>query len=136
MPTNGLARLLKRWRDDYYVSTLLASFAKPAYVFSSLIAKQLEQRIRKNGVTIRLPNGRPMAIARDSGIGLASLLFWHGLDGFEPYTSRLLRSLFERVTTFVDVGANYGFYSVLGAQWNQNLRVIAFEPVKEIFDGF
>jgi FkbM family methyltransferase len=135
MSRDALARLLKRWRDDYYVSTLLAGLAKPACSFSGLIARQLQQRIRKNGVTIWLPNRQPMTIARDSGIGLASLLFWHGLDGFEPYTSRILRSIFERSTTFVDVGANYGFYSVLGAQWNQDLRVVAFEPVKEIFGG-
>jgi FkbM family methyltransferase len=135
MSTNDLAHLLKRWRDDYRVSTFLAALAKPAYRFSGLVAEKLQQRIRKNGVAIRLPNGRPMTIARDSGIGLASLLFWHGLDGFEPYTSRVLRSLFERSTIFIDVGANYGFYSVLGAHWNQNLHIVAFEPVKEIFEG-
>jgi len=135
MSTNALSRLLKRWRDDYYVSELLAGLAKPACSLSALIARQLQRRVRKNGVTIRLPNGSPMTIARDSGIGLASLLFWHGLDGFEPYTSRILRSVFERSTNFVDVGANYGFYSVLGALWNPNLHVVAFEPVGEIFEG-
>jgi FkbM family methyltransferase len=76
-----------------------------------------------------------MSIARDSGVGIASALFWHGLDGYEPETSRTLRFFFERVATFVDVGANCGLYSLLGALWNPSLEVVAFEPVPAIFEG-
>jgi FkbM family methyltransferase len=76
-----------------------------------------------------------MAIARDTGIGIASLLYWQGLDGYEPETSRTLRFLFERSATFIDVGANCGLYSILGALWNPNLQVIAFEPVPSICEG-
>ena len=43
--------------------------------------------------------------------------------------------MFERSTTFIDVGANCGLYSILGALWNPNLDVIAFEPVPQIFSG-
>jgi len=35
---------------------------------------------------------------------------------------------------FVDVGANYGLYSILGALWNPNLRVVAFEPLTPIYE--
>jgi len=66
---------------------------------------------------------------------MSSQLFWHGLDGYEPETSRTLRSLFEHAATFIDVGANCGLYSVLAALWNPNLRVIAFEPVPPIFSS-
>ena len=131
----GVTRLLKRWRDNYYLSQLLAHSAKPLWLVSSQTVLQLEQKVRKNSVTIRLPNGNKMLIGRNSGIGIASLLFWHGLDGFEPETSRTLRFLFERTATFIDVGANCGLYSVLGALWNSNLRVLAFEPVRPIFDS-
>ena len=131
----GVTRLLKRWRDNYYLSQLLAHSAKPLWLVSSQTVLQLEQKVRKNSVTIRLPNGNKMLIGRNSGIGIASLLFWHGLDGFEPETSRTLRFLFERTATFIDVGANCGLYSVLGALWNSNLRVFAFEPVRPIFDS-
>ena len=131
----GLTKLLKRWRDNYYVSQLLACFAKPLRSVSSQTARHIEQKVRKNSVTIRLPNGKNLSIGRNSGIGIASLLFWHGLDGFEPATSKTLRFLFERAATFVDVGANCGLYSTLGALWNPNLKVVAFEPVPAIFDG-
>jgi FkbM family methyltransferase len=129
----GLKRFLKRWRDDYYVSLLLAGFLKPLHAVCSKAARHMEQSIHKNGVAIRLPNGKRMWIGRNTGIGMASQLFWHGLDGYEPETSRTLRRLFEQAATFVDVGANCGLYSVLGALWNPKLKVIAFEPVPRIF---
>jgi hypothetical protein len=72
---DGLTRFLKRWRDNYYLSTLLAPSAKPLRSFSRPIAHQVPRRVRKNGVTIQLPNGRNMTIGRDAGIGMASLLF-------------------------------------------------------------
>jgi len=75
-------------------------------------------RLRKNSAAIELPNGRNLRFARDVGFAFSSVLFWKGLDGFEPETSRTLRFFFERSATFVDVGANYGYYSILGALWN------------------
>ena len=130
-----LKALLKRLRENYYLSTLLANSAKPVYSVSRHLALQIQRKIRKNGVTIQLPNGKRMTIGRDTGVGMASLLFWHGLEGHEPDTSRTLRFLFERATTFVDVGANCGLYSILGPLWNPNLKVVAFEPVPAIFQG-
>jgi FkbM family methyltransferase len=132
---NRLKALLKRWRDNYYLNALLANSAKPLYSASRHLALQVQRSIRKNGVTIQLPNGRQMTIGRDTGIGMASLLFWHGLDGHEPDTSRTLRFFFERSETFIDVGANCGLYSILGPLWNPNLQVLAFEPVPAIFEG-
>jgi FkbM family methyltransferase len=126
---------LKRWRENYYLSALLANSAKPVHHLSRHLALELQRKIRKNGVTIQLPNRRTMTIARDTGIGMASLLFWHGIEGHEPDTSRTLRFFFERAANFIDVGANCGLYSMLGPLWNPNLQVVAFEPVPAIFQG-
>jgi hypothetical protein len=131
----GLSRLLKRWRGNYYVAALLAFVARPLRFIFARAALNIERKVQKNGVTIQLPNGSNLSIARDSGIALASLLFWHGLDGYEAETSRTLRFLFERAATFVDVGANCGLYSLLGALWNPGLSVVAFEPVPAIFSS-
>lgn len=127
--------LLKRWRGNYRISALLAFAARPVHFAFAQAVRAIEQKVQKNGVTIRLPNGKTMSIERDSGIGIGSLLFWHGLDGYEPETSRTLRFFFERAATFIDVGANCGLYSVLGALWNPELDVIAFEPVPLIFSS-
>jgi len=132
---DGLKKFLKRGRDNYYFSRLLASSLRPLRFIASRVALRIEQRVRKNGVTILLPNGKNLSIAKNTGIGIASLLFWHGLDGHEPETSRTLRFFFERANHFIDVGANCGLYSVMAALWNPNLTVVSFEPVPQIFSG-
>lgn len=132
---NPLAERLKRWRENYYCSLLLSAAAKPVHSLCARAAFQLETKVKKNGIRLRLPNDQVLRMARDAGIGLASGLFWHGLDGHEAETSKALRLFFERALTFIDVGANYGLYSLLGALCNPNVRVVAFEPLLPIFNG-
>jgi FkbM family methyltransferase len=129
------SRVLKRWRENYYVSNALAAVARPANLISRRLNLEIQQKIKKNGTAVRLPNGRMLRFARDAGVNLASLLFWNGLNGFEPDTAKTLCFFFERSATFIDVGANYGYYSMLGALWNPALRVISFEPVPQIYEG-
>lgn len=126
--------ILKRWREAYLLSNLLAMIAKPLWSISHKLAVQLQTKVVKNGVTLQLPNHETLIIGMDAGIGLASLLFWKGLDGYEPETSRVLRFFFSRSSTFVDVGANCGLYSLTAALWNTNIRVVAFEPVEPIYN--
>ena len=128
-------QVLKKWRENYYVSNALAAVARPAYLVSQRLSGRLKRTIRKNGVAVRLPNGQILRFARDAGVDLASLLFWSGMDGFEPKTAKTLCFFFERSATFVDVGANYGYYSMLAALWNPQLRVVSFEPVPQIYKG-
>lgn len=132
---NPLAAAAKRWRENYYLSRVLSTIAKPLHAISSGVARQLQQKVKRNGVAIRLQNGKKMYIAKDAGVALASGLFWHGLDGHEPETSQTLRFFFERSSVFLDVGANYGLYSILAALWNPDLRVVAFEPLQPIYEA-
>lgn len=126
---------LRSARENYYISTILAAVAKPVRSACLHLGTQIERKVKKNGAAIPLPNGRILRIGRDDGVNMASLLFWNGLDGYEAQTSRTLRFFFQRITNFVDVGANYGVYSILGGLWNPNLRVVAFEPVPEIYQA-
>lgn len=130
-----LTRTLKRWREEPLFSHFISDLTWPVHHFSRSCARQIQRKVRRNGVSIRLPNGKTMSVAQNAGVGISSALFWKGIDGVEPETSRCLRFFFERAATFVDVGANYGFYSVLGALWNSNLRVVAFEPIASIYEG-
>jgi len=128
-------KYLKLARENYYVSAVLAAIARPIHSVSTRLSAQIERKVKRNSAAIRLPNGRLLRVARDSGINMASLLFWKGLEGYEAQTSETVRYFVERISTFVDVGANYGFYSLLAALWNSDLRVVAFEPVPPIYDG-
>jgi len=73
---------MKRWRDNYYLSQVLAYFHEAAALRfrpgRAAYRTTSAQEQRHDG----LPNGKSLSIGRDSGIGIASLLFWHGLDGF------------------------------------------------------
>ncbi|WP_373517768.1 hypothetical protein, partial [Pricia sp.] len=53
-------------------------------------------------------------------------LFWKKAENFE-YTTIFI-GLIAKVTTFFDVGANIGYYSILGCKINPSLTVYAFEP--------
>jgi FkbM family methyltransferase len=132
---NSLAAAAKRWRQNYYFSRVLSATTKPLHSFCSGMARQIQNKVKRNGAKIRLPNGTTMFVAKNAGVLLASGLFWHGLDGHEPETARALCFFFERSSVFLDVGANYGFYSLLAALWNPNLQVVAFEPLQPIYDG-
>jgi len=115
------------------VSWVLAGLARPCFLATRFLQEEIQRKVRKNGVSVPLPNGKQLKLAKDAGVGFASALYWNGFDSYEPPTSKTLRFFFERVTTFVDVGANIGFYSLLAALWNPALRILAFEPVPEIF---
>ncbi|MDA0874727.1 MAG: FkbM family methyltransferase, partial [Bacteroidetes bacterium] len=55
--------------------------------------------------------------------------YWEGLDGFEPGVHRVFKALVSRSTTFLDIGANLGLYSVLARAYNPDARVLSFEPL-------
>ncbi len=122
----NLRATLKRWRENYLLSNLLAGMARPVWFLSQGVATLLQTRIVKNGASVRLKNGKRIIVGKDAGISVASVLFWHGLDGDEPETSRTLRFFFVRSSTFVDVGANCGLYSLVAALWNPQTKVVAF----------
>src|SRR5947209_5574021 len=50
---------------------------------------------------------------------------------YEPFTTRSLGPWLSRCALFVDVGANYGFFSLLAATRHLGLEIIALEPVPE-----
>jgi FkbM family methyltransferase len=57
----------------------------------------------------------------------------YGNNSFERVTSRIIKNLISKVDLFIDVGAHYGYYSLLAGSTNPKCKVIAFEPVSENF---
>jgi FkbM family methyltransferase len=56
----------------------------------------------------------------------------HYADGtYEEMTALLVRQIVRRAACFIDVGAHFGFYSVLAGLSNPNCAIFAFEPVAE-----
>ena len=51
----------------------------------------------------------------------------------EYFTARIVKNLSKGVEWFLDIGACYGFYSLVAAQSNQALKIISVEPIEENF---
>lgn len=66
----------------------------------------------------------PMGFNLTTGYHPAYRLMRNGV--FEPDETALMQKIFTQVDTFVDVGANIGYYTCLALQ--SNTPVIAFEP--------
>ncbi|MBK5277413.1 MAG: FkbM family methyltransferase [Bacteroidia bacterium] len=61
----------------------------------------------------------------------SQLLFWNG-----PYTveyTSIFEDLIKNCTCYYDIGAHAGYYSILAATVNPNIKVIAFEPASGPF---
>ncbi len=77
-------------------------------------------------------HGKTLKIKTNQTSYLTQLLFWEGgIEQFE-YTSIFLK-LIKRVGTFYDIGANIGYYSLLGAMQNPKIKIVGFEPAKGSF---
>lgn len=59
---------------------------------------------------------------------LTYLVYWNGYLNFE-YTSIFI-PLIQKINTFIDIGANIGYYSFLAASVNPAVKVYSFEPAK------
>jgi FkbM family methyltransferase len=59
-------------------------------------------------------------------------IFWAGLHGYERETIPVILNEVARARCFVDIGANCGIYTVLGATINPRVMIVALEPVPRI----
>lgn len=75
----------------------------------------------------------PVLMANDGSDRIASLLYWKGIDGWEPTTVGLFLDLLAPSSTFIDVGANSGLFSLLAARRHPTVLVHALEPVSRVF---
>lgn len=89
-------------------------------------------RLRPFGImTVRFQSGIVFRMATNETSSVTKLLFWKGPDNYE-YT-RIFEHLSERCTSFLDIGANTGYYSLLAAVKNGAICVYAFEPASAPF---
>lgn len=79
-------------------------------------------------VRVQTPDARNLRLTNVSTNYLSLQLFWKGSIYYEPLTTLLLQELLQPGATFVDVGANIGFFSLMAALSTPGIEVIAFEP--------
>lgn len=94
------------------------------FIFKKLVPKYL--RIPPSGkINITADSGK-IKIATNQTSYLTQLLFWNGYKKFEY--SEIFEKLSKKTHTFLDIGSNIGYYSLLGVKSNPKMQVFAFEP--------
>jgi FkbM family methyltransferase len=68
----------------------------------------------------------------EDSIGRA--LYWHPFRTWEHQTVRAYCRFAQDARVILDIGANTGVYSLIACAVNPKAKVIAFEPVPDIFD--
>ena len=97
--------------------------------FNKLLYPILPNKIKlpPSGIMkIQNSNGKKLKIFTNQTNYLTQLIFWNGYESFE-YTDIFI-SLIKKVSTFYDIGANIGYYSLLAEMENSNIKVVGFEP--------
>jgi FkbM family methyltransferase len=95
------------------------------YLFSPILPSKV--KLHPSGtLKVRVDNRISFNLVTNQTSYLTRELFWKKPSNFE-YTS-LFVELIKKVSVFIDVGANIGYYSILGCKANDRLKVYAFEP--------
>ena len=127
---SGFRKMAKRLRDNAWVSRVLMVVLRPVQRASAWLSAGICRIVRVNGATV-MYDGIPLVFPKNVGLGCSSLIFWEGVNGYEPCVWRILRHYLAQSRHFVDVGSNMGVYSVLARKINPEIVVDAFEPVPE-----
>ncbi len=104
------------------INILLRNISK---IFKPILPEKL--RIPPTGILkIKNEEGKTLKIKTNQTNYLTQLVFWNGYLNFE-YTDIFVK-LIKKVNVFYDIGANIGYYSLLAAFENKNIKVVGFEP--------
>jgi len=120
------------FREAFYSQTgnrLVRAFLSPV---KSLIPAKFRFPV-SGRLSIPIPGFSPLLLDVNPTCFLGKVLFWEGLGGFEPSVHRVFKALIRKSETFLDIGANVGFYSLLASKYNPGVRVHCFEPLPASF---
>jgi FkbM family methyltransferase len=76
-------------------------------------------------ITVKTASGS-IKIATNQTSHVTKLLYWNGYEKFEY--SLIFEKLISEVSVFFDIGANFGYYSILASKANSRIKTYAFEP--------
>lgn len=125
------ARLVNAVRENRFFSRITVPVLTPIRRAAHWIDQEIGRKFKVNGGAL-VYDGIRLQFPPDVGVGFSSSIHWHGTDGFEPNTWRVLRHYLKHSSHFLDVGSNIGFYSVLAKLAAPKIEVDAFEPIPSI----
>jgi FkbM family methyltransferase len=126
---------------DTTIRAIAALLMRPAVTRRPLHALVARQTIPSRWVRwisvaetfeVRTPDGLSFTYRSIDGDVIGRRLYWAGFSGYEFETSTVFIDQIRSAKTFIDIGANTGFYTMLACAANPDCRVVAFEPVDSI----
>lgn len=106
------------------VNALVRHILRP---FASWIHPDLHPRIT-GIVKVALESGNSLLLKVNPTSYLGKVLFFRGIEAYEWHAVKIFIDVAKQSKYFLDIGANIGYYSCLGALHNPRLRVFSFEP--------
>lgn len=91
-------------------------------------------KLPPSGVLAIKVQGKTLKLCTNQTSYVTQFVFWNGYRNFE-YT-KIFEHLVGKVDVFFDVGANIGYYSILGCLINPKLKVYGFEPSEAAFQYY
>lgn len=113
------------------INYLYRTVLKP---FSAILPNKY--KIAVNGTfTVKSKSGIQFKMVTNPTNAVTKFLFWAGVEGFEYNSARVFCELVKNSKVLFDIGANIGYYSLLGSSiCHKKIEVFAFEPMPSIFD--
>lgn len=125
-----MRRYFKVIKYHYLVARVLKVVFYPVLLLSGAGA-WLKKRLKVNGCTVQY-QGQTLVFPRNVGVNVASRIYWYGSEGFEPRMGRAMAAILREARVLLDVGSNFGFYSVLAQKLNPAVVTFCFEPVDHL----
>jgi hypothetical protein len=109
----------------------------PVAVLRERLQRAVTNQAKVRGDSYRTVSLRSDALMAVNITGWMSGLYFDGQSSFERHTTDFIKTHLPRGGTFIDVGANVGYFSILaaGLVGNQG-RVYGFEPNPKLRDDY
>lgn len=97
--------------------------------FNKLLSGFTKFQLPPSGIIdLKLSDGTKFKLLTNQTSYVTKLLHWNGPSKFE-YTP-IFERLSRKVDSFLDIGANTGYYSILAASVNPKISIHSFEPAQ------
>jgi len=116
-----LAQIIYKTIYNSGINYILRNFN---YAFNTIFKSKI--KIPPSGIITLNTTAGKLKLATNQTSFITQLLYWNGYKNFEY--AQIFETLAKETNSFLDIGANIGFYSLLAAKVNPKINVYAFEP--------
>mgnify|MGYP001258121299 CR=1 FL=1 len=100
---------------------------------SGLVPERIYKHLHFNGeFTVRIDDEASFRI-RHYGYMLENELFWKGIEGWEPVSTKIWMLLSRNSNVILDIGANTGVFALIASAVSPTATIVAVEPVERIY---